>query len=270
MVKTLILVKKLKPIGSTVILELRLQSKKFIIFSLVSVLLFLITSVLPYVINPNFSIFDNIADYMQNGTTFYLFIIILSIGTFFSGIICAEYNNKTGVTIFPLISKSKFLIGRLIANYLIVVGISFIYYMCIGLFTYYFYGGPILYTLFISFGFLLLYLLALAGIATFLSSLMPSPILVFVIIAGLLLGGSLIIDPMLALLSSVIEPLFSLSYLFNIVRYSLYPNFESIDRLLEPLNIWLFPSSTGAIVALVIIILIFISSAYYIFKRREL
>jgi ABC-type transport system involved in multi-copper enzyme maturation permease subunit len=270
MVRNSILVKKLKPIGSTVILELRLQTKKFIIFSLVSVLLFLLTSVLPYVVNPNFSIFPNIADYMQNGVTFYFFIIILSIGSFFSGIICTEYNNKTGMTIFPLISKSQFLIGRLIANYLIVVGISFIYYMCIGLYTYYFYGGPILYTLYISFGFLLLYLLALAGITTFLSSLMPSPILVFVIIAGLLLGGSLIIDPMLALLSSFIEPLFSLSYLFNIVRYSLYPNFESIDRLLESLKIWLFPSSTGALVTLIIVIITSIPSAYQIFKRREL
>ena len=250
----------------TIYLELKLQKLKFTIFSCFSIVLFIVTGVLPFISHiPTIQ-----ANYLLNCSFLYIFMVLLSIGIFFSGIICSEYRRKTGLTSFPLINKSQLIIGKYIANYILVIGIAVIYYSFMGIFSYYFYGGPILYTIFISFGFLALYLLALASFTAFLSSFMPSPLPVFAIMTGFLLFGGLIIDPVLRSISTDLEPLYSLLYLYGIVSYTLYPNFSSIERYYEPGDIWRFPSAEGAIIALTIYTIIFFLLAYLIFRRRQL
>ena len=255
-----------RPILSTIFLELKLQKLKFVIFSSVSIVLFILTGVIPYLSNTP----SNQADYLQYVSNFYLFMVILSIGIFFSGIICSEYQRKTGLTSFPLINKSQLILGKYIANYIMVIGIGVIYFSCMGIFSYYLYGGPILHTIFISFSFLALYLLALASFTAFLSSFMPSPLPVFAIITGFLLFGGFIIDPVVRSLSANLEPLYSLSYLYNIVSYTLYPNFSSIERYHELGNLWRFPSAAGATISLTTYAIAFLILAYLIFRRRKL
>ena len=255
-----------RPILSTIFLELKLQKLKFVIVSSVSIVLFILTGVIPYLSNTP----SNQADYLQYGSNFYLFMVILSIGIFFSGIICSEYQRKTGLTSFPLINKSHLILGKYIANYIMVIGIGVIYFSCMGIFSYYLYGGPILHTIFISFSFLALYLLALASFTAFLSSFMPSPLPVFAIITGFLLFGGFIIDPVVRSLSANLEPLYSLSYLYNIVSYTLYPNFSSIERYHELGNLWRFPSAAGATITLTMYAIAFFILAYLIFRRRQL
>jgi ABC-type transport system involved in multi-copper enzyme maturation permease subunit len=197
-------------------------------------------------------------------------MVILSIGIFFSSIICSEYQRKTGLTTFPLINKSQLIIGKYIANYILVIGIGVIYFSFMAIISYYFYDGPILYTIFISFSFLALYLLALASITTFLSSFMRSNLSVFAIITGFLLMGGFVIDPVLRSLGANLEPLYSLSYLYYIVSYTLYPNYSSIERYNERANLWMFPSAEGAILMLTIYAIVFFLLAYFIFRRRQL
>ena len=261
-----------RPILSTICLELKLQKLKFIIFSSISIVLFILTGVIPYISSPFFSIPSDQATYLYNSTSFYVFIVILSIGIFFSSLICSEYQRKTGLTTFPLINKTKLIIGKYIANYILVIGIAVIYFSFMGIFSYYFYGGPILYTIFISFSFLALYLLALASFTTFFSSFMRSTLPVFAIITGYLLLGGLVLDPVLRSLGANLEPLYSLSYLYYIVQYTLYPNFSSIERFDEfgIGNIWMFPSAEGAIIMLTIYAIVFFLLAYLIFRRRQL
>jgi len=262
--------KAIRPIQSTIWLELKLQKLKFIIISSISIVLFILTSVIPYISSPFFFLPSDQATYMHYSTSFYLFMVILSTGIFFSSIICSEYQKKTGLTIFPLISKKKLIIGKYIANYILMIGIGVIYFSCIGIFSYYFYGGPILYTIFISFSFLALYLLALASFTTFFSSFMRSTLPVFAIIAGYLLLGGLVIDPVLRSLGANLEPLYSLSYLYSIVQYTFYPNFSSIERYNELGNLWMFPSAEGTIIMLTIYAIVFFLLAYLIFRRRQL
>jgi ABC-type transport system involved in multi-copper enzyme maturation permease subunit len=226
--------------------------------------------VIPYISTPFFNFPSNQADYLFYSSNFYLFILLFSIGIFFSGIICSDYQRKTGVTIFPLISKTKLIIGKYIANYLLMIGIGIIYFSFMSLFCYYFYGGPILYTIFISFSFLTLYLLTLASFTTFLSSIMRSSLPVFAIITGFLLMGGLVIDPILRSLGANLEPFYSLSYLYSIVQYTLYPNFSSIERYDELGNHWITPSAEGAIIMLIIYAIAFFLFGYFIFRRRQL
>lgn len=255
-----------RPILSTIYLELKLQKLKFIIFSSVSIVLYILIGLIPYISR----IPSNQADYLFYVSSFYLFMVILSIGIFFSSIICSEYQRKTGLTTFPLIKKSQLIIGKYIANYILVIGIGVIYFSFMAIFCYYFYGGPILYTIFISFGFLALYLLAIASITTFLSSFMRSNLPVFAIITGFLLLGGLVIDPVIRSLGANLEPFYSLSYLYNIMLYTLYPNFSSIERYNELANLWMFPSAEGAILMLTIYAIVFFLLAYFIFRRRQL
>ena len=255
-----------RPILSTIYLELKLQKLKFIIFSSISIVLFILTGVIPYLSY----IPSNQATYLHNCSGFYLFMVILSIGIFFSSIICSEYQRKTGLTTFPLINKSQLIIGKYLANYILVIGIGIIYFSFMVIFSYYFYGGPILYTILISFSFLALYLLALASITTFLSSFMPSTLPVFAIIAGFLLMGGIVIDPVLRSLGANLEPFYSISYLYNIVSYMFYPNFSSIERYHELGNLWRFPSAAGATISLTMYAIAFLILAYLIFRRRKL
>jgi len=197
-------------------------------------------------------------------------MVILSIGIFFSSIICSEYQRKTGLTTFPLINKSQLIIGKYIANYILVIGIGVIYFSFMVIFSYYFYGGPILYTIFISFSFLALYLLALASITTFFSSFMSSNLPVFAIITRFLLINSTVIDLVLRFSGANLEPFYSLSYLYNIVLYTHYPNFSSIERYNEIANFWICPSAEGAILMLIIYAIVFFLLAYFIFRRRQL
>lgn len=255
-----------RPILLTIYFEIKLQRLKFTILSCFSIVLFVVTGVLPFISH----LPSNSADYMYSCSSFYLFMVLLSVGIFFSGIICSEYQRKTGLTSFPLIKKSQLILGKYIANYILVFGIGVIYFSFMGIFSYFFYGGPILYTIFISLGFLALYLLALASFTVFLSSFMPSPLPVFAIMTGFLLFGGFILDPVLRSISASIEPLYSLSYLYGIVSHTLYPNFSSIERHYEPGNLWMFPSAEGAIIALTIYTFIFFLLAYLIFRRRQL
>lgn len=255
-----------RPIWITIILELKLQKLKFAIFSCFSVVLFIVTGVLPFI--PRIP--SNQADYLHSCSSFYLFMVLSSVGIFFSGMICSEYQKKTGLTSFPLINKSQLILGKYIANYILVIGIGIIYFSFMGIFSYYFYGGPILYTIFISFSFLALYLLALASFTAFLSSFMPSHLPVFAIMSGFLLFGGFIIDPVLRSLSATLDPFYSFSYLYSIVSYTLYPNFSSIERYYEPGNLWRFPSAEGATITLTLYAIMFFLAAYLIFRRRQL
>lgn len=258
--------KTLKSILSTIHLELRLQSSKFIILLTITVTFFTLINVIPYIsrILPS-----NQADYLHDSMFNYIFLIIIYIGAFFSGIICSEYKEKTGLIFIPVQKKSNLLAGKFIANYILILGMGTIYYGFMGIFNYYFYAD-VLPTLFISYTFLALFLLALASLSTFISSFMPSALSVVLIIMGLLLVSLFLVDPFLRSLSIHIEPIYSITYFFNLVVYALYPNFMSIQRYNSLSNRWLFPSPFLSLIEFIIITVIFLILSYVIFKRREL
>lgn len=264
----------LRPVLSTISLELKLQKKKFIIFSIITIIFFFLNSVIPYV----FIIFTNLP-YSQfvlynSGIAFFMTILFLTTGFFFSGIICTEYKKKTGLTLLPLIDRHSLMIGKYIANYILVIGIAAIQYFLMSVLCFYFYAEPIPPSLFLSFGYLALYILALASVTTFLSSFMPSAGTVIVIIIALLLFGFTIID--LLVTPTSIEPLYSLTYLYNIIANIIHPEFSSMERYFEYTQnnilhrIWSFPSAEGALIALTLYAIVFFLLGYLLFKRRQL
>ncbi len=265
----------LKVVSHTIIFEIKLQKKKFIIFSFITIIFFFLNSVLPYVFIssitlPPYSQFD----LYQGNIAFFMMILFLSTGFFFSGIICTEYKKKTGLTLLPLIEKHNLIIGKYIANYILVIGTSAIQYFLMALLSFYFYAEPIPPSFFLSFGYLALYILALASITTFLSSFMPSAGSVMVIIIALILFGFSMID--LFVSPTGIEPLYSLTYLGNIISKIIYPEFSTMERYYEypsgniTIRNWLFPSAEGALIVLTLYAIVFFLLGYLLFKRRQL
>lgn len=267
----------LRKISAIIKFEIHLQKKKIIYFSILAISMYVVIVVMPYVLIPNTSLPPTQYEFYQlnRGYMSYIYLVLLLINSFvFSGIINSEYKQKTALNIFPLVSKFKIYFGKFIANFLILIGIYTIHYLVMALFSYYFYGEPIFYTLIFSFGLFILYSLVLASITTFLSSFMASPISVLITIMGLILIGFDLIN--LIPTSLGLEPIYSLSYLDNIINYILYPNFSSLPRYIEYyegsdlLRRWLFPSLGGALFVLSLYSIIFLLVGFILFKRRDL
>lgn len=255
----------IKPIFHTFVFEIRLQMKKFVIFSGMIFALLFLNSYIAYIVDQPLG---SQAYFYEYGTSYFFMIIVLTVSFFFGGSICSESKNKTGLAILPLINRYKLIIGKYFANLVLVIGITTIYYLTMALFAYNFYGGPLLNTLLHSFGFAVLYALALGSIATFLSSFLPSKTPVIIIMVGYILIWDLIISSLILGVSGEIEPLYSLSYIFEIIKYILYPDFSTMDRRTID-GRWLFPSIEGTLILISLYIVLFFILATLLFKRRE-
>ncbi|MFW9970030.1 MAG: hypothetical protein ACFFDF_07495 [Candidatus Odinarchaeota archaeon] len=256
----------LKPVVYTFILELKLQFKKFIIFSgMIFFLIFLVEYLGPLIGQP----LDSIIDFYKHGIDYLLITLVLAVSIFFGGIICSEYKNKTGLTIVPLVNRYKLILGKYLANVVLVSGTTSVFYLTITLFAYNFYGGPLLNTVPYSFGLALLYALALSSIAIFLSSCLPSISTVILTMVGYFIVIDVIIFSFIFGTSGEIEPLYSFSYLFQIISYILYPNFSTMARRDEFTDQWLFPSIEGALILLSLYIILFFILGILLFKYRK-
>jgi len=259
---------EIKPIFHTFSFEIKLQMKKFLIFSVVTILLLTLNSYLPYITISSRSMPPSQARFYEFGNITLILIIVLAVSFFFGGVICSEFKNKTGMVILPLTNRFKLLIGKYFANLVFVIGIAAVYYLIMALFAYNFYGGPLIKNLVYSFGFAILCILALGSIAIFLSSIMPSKISVIVI----LIGYVIILEPILSFfiwgINIKLEPLYSLDYLFNIINYVLYPNFSTLDRR-DYFGQWIYPSIEVAVTFLSIYTVTFFIFGFLLFKRRE-
>lgn len=267
---------EVKSIFLTCFFEMTLQIKKFIILSSITIVAIILNSYLPYILIPQLQVPNNQVYFYQSGlNTFYL-IIIFVVCFFFSGIICSEFRDKTGIIIFPKINKYKLIIGKYLGNLTLVTGVIGIYYLSLALIGYNFYGEPISYRLFFSFGFALLYALALSSFITFFSSFMKSAKGTIVITIILLLFVLNIVDTLVMVIRIEFEPIFSLNYVRNIITFILDPDFSTMDRYMEytigdfTIRTWLTPSIQGAIIAFLIYMTIFFLFASLLFKRRQL
>lgn len=207
-------------------------------------------------------------DFYVVALNYFLLILVFAASLFFSGIICSDYSKKTGLNLLPLIKKPQLLIGKYIAYLILVIGIVFVQYISMVLFGYYFYGGPILNTIYLSLNFAILYILSLASLITFVSSFSSSELPVIIVVNGLILIGFNIIDPIM--MSSLnVEPVYSFVYLYNIIQFTLHPEFFLMTRYGPEGSWWFFPTIEQALISLLLYGTIFFILAFIIYKRRQ-
>ena len=273
----------LVPIFDTILFEMKKQKKKFYFFLGVAVLVAILIGYLLQLIPENL-LSDTQAGYYSSGLGFISFITLFAACLFFSGIICTEFNKRTGFIVFPKINKYKLIIGKYFGNLILVVVIITVYYYILAILGLFYYGGPINIRLFYSYGFAVLYVIALSSFVTLFSSFMKSETVTIIITLIILLIGLNIADQIITLVfRDALEPLYSLSYLGNIItsilefpfpdpRYSEF-SFSGMGPFGGGsfiIGTWLTPSIEMAIILLLTYIFAGFLLAALLFKRRQL
>jgi len=274
----------LKPILHTIIFQMKKQKKKFYFFIGVVILVAFLVGYLLQLIPGNL-LSDTQAEFFSGGLSFISFITLFAACLFFSGIICSEFDKKTGFIVFPKINKYKLILGKYLGNLILVVSIVAIYYFLLALLGFYYYGGPINVRLFYSFGFAVLYVIALSSFVTLFSSFLRSVNITIIITLIILLIGLNIADQIITLVfRDAFEPLYSLSYLGNLITSILESPFPD-PRYVEfsfggmgpggfggnfTIGTWLTPSIGMGTTLLIVYIVACFALAALLFKRRQL
>ncbi|MFX1476656.1 MAG: hypothetical protein ACFFCI_00865 [Promethearchaeota archaeon] len=275
----------IKPIFYTVIFEIKQQRKKFYFFFLISIIVGILVGYILQLI-PGTLLDDTQAEFYSTGLRFITFLALFSACLFFSGIICSEFNRKTGFIVFPKINKYKLILGKYLGSLLLVVIIITVYYFILGLFGFYYYGGPINVRFFYSYGIAILYVIALSSFVTFFSSFLKSVNVTIILSLVVLLIIFNIVDQIITLIfADTFEPLYSLPYLGLLITGILqfpFPNPRYVEISLSgemgpfggggsfTFGQWVTPSVTMGISLLFVFIVIFFVLAALLFKRRQL
>ncbi|MFX1572888.1 MAG: ABC transporter permease [Promethearchaeota archaeon] len=265
----------IKPILETFLFELKKQWKKFVFFLVISIIVVFLQSFLLNTLISTNLLPDTQSDFFRNGLGFLSLLILFSGCLFFAGIICEEFKTKTGNIVFPKINKYKLIVGKYLGNLVYIVIIMGIYYFMLGLLGFYYYGGPINIRIYYSFGFALLYLLAISSFVTFFSSFMRSPTITIVVTILLLLIGFNIADSIVIAVAPDFETIYSLTYMGNLITSILinpFPDPRYIDLNIGEFTIrsWITPSVEMGITILLLYTFICMILASYLFKRRQL
>lgn len=271
------------PIIDTVIFEMKKQKKKFYFFLGVAILIAILQGYLLQLFPENL-LSDTQTEFYSSGLGFISLLTLFAACLFFSGIICSEFNKRTGFIVFPKINKYKLIIGKYLGNLILVVFIITVYYFILGLLGLYYYGGLINIRFFYSYGFAVLYVIALSSFVTLFSSFMKSETITIITSLLILLIGLNFADQIITLVfRDAFEPLYSLSYLGNIIssilefpfpdpRYSEF-SFSGMGPFgggSFVYGTWLTPSIEMAIILLLAYIIICFILAALLFKRRQL
>lgn len=252
--------------------------KKFIIFIIIISLIAFLLGTLPYLLIPENTLSTSQISYMNNALGFINFILIFSVCFFFGGIICGEYQEKTGYIVFPKINKFKLIVGKYLGNLTLNIGVIGFYYLLTTMTTMYFYGLPIYFKLFQSFGIAVLYILAVSGFVTLFSSFLKSVNMTIVATILILLIGFSIVDSIFTLSLPDFEPLYSLDFISRLITGVITKNFpDSRSGRYNDFEVqgfkfrqWLYPSIEGGIIVLLIYMIASLSLAAYLFKKRQL
>lgn len=274
----------IKPILYTIVFQMKKQRKKFYYFSIVSIMVAILLGYILQLI-PSYLLPDTQAEFFNNGLRFILFLTLFAACLFFSGIICSEFDKKTGFIVFPKINKYKLILGKYLGNLVLVVAIITIYYFVLGLLGFYYYGGPINIRLFYSYGIAILYVIALSSFVTFFSSFMRSVNLTIISTLLILLIGFNIADQLVTLIfAGNFEPLYSLAYLGSLITGILeypFPNPRYSEFSFSgmgpggvggdfTIGQWITPTVLMGITLLLVFTVFYFVLAAYLFKRRQL
>jgi len=271
--------RNISQIGNTITFELKKNLKSFVImlivFTSVFFLLLLISELklAQDVALPAESV-DYAVDYL---TQFFGFLIIISASLFGGSIIVEDFKKQTGNLLFPKISKTRLLIGRLASRFTLnAICVSF-YYILISIVTLAKYG-EIPNTLWASLGWALFYTFTILVFVTFMSSIMRSTSATIIVSILFLLIVFNIVAMFLRFAGLTMEPLFLLTYYEGIISGSLaMPNPRYADILMptpgggDPVTftMWLTPTEPAALIGMLIYAGIFLVFAYFIYQRRQ-
>lgn len=267
---------EVKPIAHAYVFELKQQWKKFVSFSVLSILIVFLMSYVMYAVVPSSLLPDTQTEYLNTGLMFLsMFIIVFAACFFFSGIICSEYDKKTGYIIFPKINKFKLIVGKYLGNLTLIIGVIIVYYITLGLFCWYYYGVSVNLLFLASFAIAIVYVLAVSSFVTLFSSFMKTVNMTIISTIMILFIGFQMADQLVTVFLPDFEPIYSMQYASNLISSILElpfpdPRYEDFSMMDFNIRMWTTPTFEIGITVLVIYMVTSLVLASIIFKRRQL
>ena len=264
-------------ITDTINFEFKRTWKTFLIMIIVYLSIFLLNLLIYELeVAAGVELSEEPIDYIEGYFGFFGILIIISTATFGGGIIAEDFQKQTGNLLFPKISKSRLLIGRIISRYALNSILIVFYYIIIGITTNYKYG-EIPDTYINSMSWALLYTFMVFTFVIFMSSINKSKSAAIIISIILFLIAFNIIETVLMVTRTGIEPLFIPTYYENIIEASLDmpdPRFEDISfgppsEDNPEFKRWLTPSISAALIGMLLFSAVQLTAAYLFYKRRQ-
>ena len=271
--------RNISQIGNTITFEFKRNLRNFIIMLVVfASVFFLLLLISELQLAQDVALPSDPVDYVGGYLTqFFGFLIIISASLFGGSIIVEDFKKQTGNLLFPKISKTRLLIGRLTSRYTLNAICVIFYYVLIGTVTFIKYTEiPI--NLWVSLGWALLYTFTILTFVTFMSSIMRSTSATIIVSILFLLIVFHIITMILRFAGLTMEPLFLLTYYEGIISGSLsMPNPRYAEIMMptpgggDPVTFtqWLTPTEPAALIGMVIYASVFLVFAYIIYQRRQ-
>lgn len=269
---------EVKPIWLTYKFEIKKQAKKFAIFATIILAIGILVGYVLDALIAESLLSNTQIGYLRGSLGFLNLIMIFATCFFFSGIICSEFADRTGFITFPKINKYKLIVGKYLGSFTMALGVIMIYYYVLGIVAINYYGGPLDIRYFMSFGIAVIYLLALSSFVTLFSSFMKSVNITIITTILLLFIGFDIITQIQVLNAPDVEPLYSLTYLGNLISSVLIEDFPTkISERYTDINVenftfraWLHPSIQAGIMLMLTYTVLCLLFAALIFRRRQL
>jgi len=270
--------RRITQIYDTILFDFKRHWKTFLLLLVVFASIF----ILYYILNEleyaqGVEIPEEPVDYITTYLGMFSFLIIISTATLGGSIIAEDFNKQTGNLLFPKIDKSRLLIGRTIARYVLNAILVIFYYILIAVVTNLIYG-EVPEVLLDSLMWALLYLFMITTFVIFLSSISKSASSAMIISILFLLIVFHLIGTLLVVTGIEVEPLFLPTYYYNIIEASLDMPDDRYIEVLRPstqeqefveFKQWITPSVIDALNGMLIFSGIFLIAAYIIYKRRQ-
>jgi ABC-type transport system involved in multi-copper enzyme maturation permease subunit len=173
--------------------------------------------------------------------------------------------------LFPKVDRLKLLIGRVIGLYIICAVVVSVFYILVAVYTGIAFGGvpP---ELLGSFGIAQLFAFTILCIVIFISSWMPNSTGAIIFTIIFFIEGLMILTEV-AMAFSTLEPLWSPSYLANLI-FSIMkmpdPNVISDLEASPPTAYWLTPTLPMGVFMLGLFSAVSLCLAYFFFRRRQI
>jgi len=269
--------RRVSQILDTMSFEVKRTWKTFIIMLFVYFAIFLL-NLLIYELQESAGVElpDDPIDYIGGYFGMFGILIIISTATFGGSIIAEDFQKQTGNLLFPKISKSRLLIGRVISRYALNAILIIFYYILVASITNYKYN-ELPDTLIDSMGWALFYTFMLFTFVIFMSSINKSKSAAIIVSILLFLIAFNIITMVLIMTRTGIEPVFIPTYYENIIEASLDmpdPRFEKATfgphgRSDVEFKRWLTPSKSGAFIGMSLFSVLLLIGSFFFYKRRQ-
>ena len=238
---------------------------------LIAVVIALMTVIRP-ILGIDFS--SDAVTFFKDYTTWIQIIVLIGAVAFASGALSSEFEKRTGLLMFPQpVKRTTFLVGKYLSSIIMMALALGVYYIAVSILSLIIVGS-LPGTVLVSYGFALLYAMAVCAVAMLFSSLLKTNTAAIVATVLTFLMVMTLIAQLLAM--SNIDPYFIASNAGGAISYSLenpYPSSYTTTMHMpngSTTNSTTFiPTEAGAAVVMLCYVGISLAIATVMFKRRQ-